>query len=78
MEDRMPAHAQPGTIGYDIAEHDADGVGVHLITVYALSDRPDIEKQAARLLVIARNLEGGWDRAIEVLRAERVRQEGGG
>ena len=51
MEDRMPTHAQPGTIGYDIAEHDADGVGVHLITVYALSDRPDIEKQAARLLV---------------------------
>jgi len=62
--------------GYGVSEQDADGVGRDIVLIhYASGQSPLVAEKAARLLVLAGTLEGGWEKAIELLRAERVRQD---
>lgn len=73
----MTACAMPalGMNGYDICDQDADGMSVRIATVYSdFHGRPDIPEMAARLLVLARNMPGGWQAAIELIRAETIRR----
>jgi hypothetical protein len=69
----MTAHAHNGAIGYEVVDHDGDGIGTRVVTVYNTAREQEVE-QAARLLVIARNLSGGWPRAIELLRAQLAKE----
>ena len=69
----MAAHASPSILGYDICDMDADGLGRLVVSIYGGHD--DDKKLAARLLLVARNMAGGWERAITLLRAETLRQQ---
>ncbi len=74
----MRATAHRSSCGYDLIEVDADGIGNILFAVAFVEGTaklPMIEA-AARLLVIARNMPGGWERATELCRAESVRHQG--
>ena len=64
--------------GYEIAEVDVDGVGqmVARVNVPMMQGNRVLAEKLARILVIALNMDGSLDRAIEMLRAETVRQRG--
>jgi len=63
--------------GYDICDIDRDGMGDAVMRIYAGSSRVNQASVdlAAKLLVLARNLDGGFDHAIELLTAETIRQD---
>ena len=63
--------------GFEISEADADGIGQPALTIYGRGRFPKAAERAeaaTRLIVLALNMDGGLDRAVELLRAETVRQ----
>jgi len=75
---RTTAHRNSVLTGYDLVEQDSDGIGDVLISISGAYSKNGIivAEHAARLLTIARNMPGGWERAIELCRAETARHEG--
>ena len=67
----------PGYSSVDISETDADGMG-HMLVSIRYGNAPGAgmwtAEMAAKLLVLARNMDQGWAGAIDILRAESVRQ----
>ena len=70
--------AQQGTMRgeFTISTTDAEGVGDKVVSIYTQGIHPDavLADRLARLVCLSLNLEGGIDRALELLRAETVRQ----
>ena len=66
----MTAHRTAS--GYDLVELDADGVGGGLLGLSNVAGTADMEtmSEAARLLVVARTMPGGWRRAIALCKGE--------
>jgi hypothetical protein len=65
--------ATPGSVGYDLCEADADGVGVRRLTVYGPIDQS--AEDAARLLALAMTLSGGIPAATALIRAALIREQ---
>jgi hypothetical protein len=77
----MPRHTarNGGLSTYTVSEHDSDGVGRDLYFIGVPGSGFEVgsarsAERAARLLVLALNLEGGLDAATTLLRAELTRQ----
>lgn len=72
---RFTATPVLGLGGFDISELDADGMGRrHLFVVNDRSATMEDAQKAVRVLCLALSLDGGLDRALELLRSEAVRQ----
>jgi hypothetical protein len=71
----MTTTAQIRTYGASISEGDEDGVGDVCLRVLWDFGHEDKAWAAVRLIVVACNLGGGIERAIELIRAETVRQQ---
>lgn len=74
------ATKEPAYDSFSVSKCDAEGIGqtiVHVRKGNAPGSGIWTVELAARLLTVARNLDGGWKRALEVLCAEAVRQREG-
>ena len=71
----MTTTAQIRTFGATVSENDADGIGNPCLRVLWDFGHEDKAWAAVRLIVVACNLGGGIERAIELIRAETVRQQ---
>lgn len=62
--------------GHQISDVDVEGVGTPIARVMVSGITPDmvLSDKIARIICLSMNLDGGLDRAIEMLRAEAVRQ----
>jgi hypothetical protein len=70
--------ASPSTLrtSWTITKHDADGIGVRVFSLTRAEGASDWTIDTAiRVLLVALKLDGGLERALEVLKAEHVRQD---
>jgi hypothetical protein len=70
--------ASPTTLktSWTITKHDADGIGVRVFSLIGGEGASDWTLDTAiRVLLAALKLDDGLERALEVLKAEHIRQE---
>jgi hypothetical protein len=68
-----PIHSNDG---WWVTQCDTDGVGTHLFSLVSADDAPAQPiDTVVRVLLTALKLDGGLERALEVLKAEHARQE---